>query len=178
MNTNLTTSDNFATPCDSGEITLHNGKQFVLTDSDRLEILYTIVTSKIELKRQNAALYGTQKERDNWHEWVALATVELMLRNVGDLLDFADIWKVDLTKYATPPTPRKKDRYEVGDKVQFTEGNGGYLTIRNYGIVKRVDVNYKTGSVDLYACEVYHENGNNFGYYLHFYPHEIAGVIE
>ena len=63
-----------------------------------------------------------------------------------------------------------KKKYAVGDKVKFTETRGGYINIKETGVI--TDIITK----NLVMCEVTYTYGVKD--YLSFYLDEIAGKIE
>ena len=63
-----------------------------------------------------------------------------------------------------------KKKYAVGDKVKFTKTRGGYINIKDTGVITNIL------SDNLVACEVTYTYGVKD--YLLFYLHEIAGKIE
>ena len=63
-----------------------------------------------------------------------------------------------------------KKKYAVGDKVKFTETKGGYINIKDTGVITEIL------SDNLVECEVTYTYG--FKNKLCFYLDEIAGKIE
>lgn len=63
-----------------------------------------------------------------------------------------------------------KKKYAVGDKVKFTETRGGYLQIKDTGVITGIL------SDNLVACEVTYTYG--FKANLSFFLDEIAGKID
>ena len=63
-----------------------------------------------------------------------------------------------------------KKKYAVGDKVKFTETRGGYINIKDTGVI--TDIITK----NLVMCEVTYTFGAKD--YLLFFLNEIAGKID
>ena len=63
-----------------------------------------------------------------------------------------------------------KQKYAVGDKVKFTETKGGYLEIKDTGVITGIL------SDNLVECEVTYTYG--FKAKLSFFLDEIAGKID
>lgn len=63
-----------------------------------------------------------------------------------------------------------KQKYAVGDKVKFTETRGGYINIKDTGVI--TDIVTK----NLVMCEVTYTYGSKDE--LSFYLDEIAGKID
>ena len=63
-----------------------------------------------------------------------------------------------------------KKKYAVGDKVKFTETKGGYIKIKDTGVITGIL------SDNLVVCEVTYTYGVKD--YLLFFLNEIAGKIE
>lgn len=63
-----------------------------------------------------------------------------------------------------------KRKYAVGDKVKFTETRGGYINIKDTGVITAIITK------NLVACEVTYTFGVKEN--LLFYLDEIAGKID